>query len=146
MGFGCRVRAAFGREGNGKRERRTAVIRLCPETTVMAFDESRPTPASRTVVRTPSGLAFSLDEQVPRTVVHAGHRLRGIAKQVEDHLLELHSIASDSRELISELQAKHNPVSMKVAQRQFDDLSCGLVQIERLERDFLLVKSACDAR
>ena len=41
-------------------------------------------------------------------------------------------VAGDGREIVGKLQLKNDPVSLKVAQRQRNDLSGCLVQIERL--------------
>src|ERR1700723_1750767 len=46
-------------------------------------------------------VSFGSDEQLPWTGINAAHRVRGIAKQVEDDLLQLNSIACDRREIDS---------------------------------------------
>ena len=44
------------------------------------------------------------------------------------------------REVVGELRPKNHPISLKVTQRQRDDLSRRLVQIQRLERELLLAE------
>jgi len=83
-------------------------------------------------------LPFGSDQQLPRAIVHANHRVRGVAEQVQDDLLELDPIAGDRREIVGELRLKNDPVSLKVIHRQRNDFSRGLVQIHRLECEFLL--------
>src|SRR4029450_12270904 len=78
---------------------------------------------------------FSSDQHLPWAIVHADHRVRGVAEQVEDDLLDLDSIAGDGREIGGELRLKNDPVSLKVTPRQRDDLSSGLIQIHRLQRE-----------
>ena len=50
------------------------------------------------------------------------------------------------REIVGELRLKNDPVSLKVAQRQRNDLSRGLVQIQRLERELLLAEQRTQPR
>ena len=61
-------------------------------------------------------LAFGSDQQLPRAIVHVNHRLAGVAEQVQDHLLELDTIAGDSREVVGELRLKRCSVSLKLGQ------------------------------
>ena len=84
--------------------------------------------------------SFSSDQQLPRAIVHADHRVRGVAEQVEDDLLELDPIAVDRRKIVSEFRLKNDPVSLKVTQRQRNNLSRGLVQVQQLDREFLLAE------
>src|SRR4051794_8742360 len=45
-------------------------------------------------------LPLSSDQQFPGAIVHISHRVRGVAEQVEDYLLELDPIAGDGGEII----------------------------------------------
>ena len=72
--------------------------------------------------------------------MHADHRVGGVAEQVQDDLLELDTIAGDGREIVGELRLKNYAVSLKLTQRQRNDLSRRLVQIQRLERELLLAE------
>src|SRR6266566_4195074 len=94
---------------------------------------STPTPASHT--HTIAVLPFGSDQQLPRAIVHVNHRVGGVSEQVEDDLLELDAIADDGREILGELQLKSDPVSLKVTQRQRDDLPRDRVQIQQFERE-----------
>ena len=60
--------------------------------------------------------------------------------------MKLDAIAGDLREIVGELRPKNHPVSVKITQRQRDDLSRGLVQIERLQREFLLAEQGTQSR
>jgi hypothetical protein len=53
---------------------------------------------------------------LPRAIVDADHRVRGVAKQVQDDLLELDTIASDRREVVGELRLNDHLVSLKLTQ------------------------------
>ena len=61
-------------------------------------------------------LPFGSDQQVPRAVVDADHRVRGVAKQVQEDLLKLDTIANERREIISELRLNDDAVSLKLGQ------------------------------
>src|SRR5512132_945407 len=56
------------------------------------------------------------DQQMPRAVVHALHRVGGIAEKVQDDLLELDTIAGDGRQVISKFRPQDYPISLKIAQ------------------------------
>ena len=110
-------------------------------------ERSRPTPASRTVTRTRSPASRSvLISNCRGRSCDSHHRVRGVAEQVQDDLLELDAIAGDDREIIGELRLKNDAISLKVAQRQRDDLSRGVVQIERLQRELPLAEQRTQAR
>ena len=111
--------------GNGKREGGTwSIVRLCPETTMMPLDDGAADgepDAHAVALRRVEGieqlvhalavdahagiphahahtiavLPFGSDQQLPRPIVDANHRVRGVAEQVENDLLELDAIASD---------------------------------------------------
>ena len=48
-------------------------------------------------------VAFASDEQMSWSIVHVHHRVRAIAEQVQDDLLELDAVAGDERQTLSEL-------------------------------------------
>ena len=111
--------------GNGKREGGArAIVRLCPEAAVMSLDDGAadgepdahavalrrvegveqlvhalaveahagiPHAQAHTIAVVP----FGSDQQLPRAIVHVGHRVGGVAEQVQDDLLELDAIAGD---------------------------------------------------
>ena len=52
---------------------------------------------------------FGSDQQLPGAIVHARHRVRGVAEQVQDDLLELDTVAGDGREIVGELGLKNRP-------------------------------------
>ena len=58
------------------------------------------------------------DQQLPRPIVDANHRVRGIAEEVENDLLVLDAIANDRWEVGGELRLNDHPVSLKLTQRQ----------------------------
>src|SRR5205823_3933245 len=153
----CRTHHALWTAGHGKGECGTwAIVWLCPETAVMSFDDGAadgeadthavafrcvegvkqlvhalgvdahagiPHAHTHTVAFVP----FGSDQQLPRAIVDTHHRVGGVAEQVQDDLLELDSIAGDGREIVGELRLKSDAVSLKVTQRQRDDLPRDLV-------------------
>ena len=76
---------------------------------------------------------FGSDQQLPRTIVDAAHRVRGVAEQVQDDLLKLDTIAGDRRQVVGELRPQHHAVSLKLTQRERNHLSRRLVQVHRFE-------------
>ena len=89
-----------------------------------------------------TGLPGALDEQVPRPVVHVGHRVDGVTKQVENDLLQLDPVAGNGRKISGEFRLQRDAVALELAQRQRDDLSRRVVQIERLDRECFLLNIA----
>ena len=85
---------------------------------------------------------FCFDQQLTRAIVHVNHRVRGVAEQVEDDLLELDTVAREVREIVGELRLKHDAVSLKFTPRQRHDLPRGFVQIDRLQRELLLAEQS----
>src|SRR5215472_15989384 len=158
----CRAWNALGATGNGKGEGGTGtVVSLCPQTPMMSLDDAttdREPDAHAVGFRCVEGvkqlahvlggdahagiphihahtidvLAFGYDHQLPRAIVHVNHRVGGVAQQVQDHLLQLDSVAGDGREVLGELGLKDHPVSLEVAQRQRYDLARDLVEVQRL--------------
>jgi len=45
-------------------------------------------------------ISFCSDQQPPRPIVDAAHRVGCIPEQVQDDLLQLHAIASDKRQIV----------------------------------------------
>jgi hypothetical protein len=77
------------------------------------------------------------DSQLPWTVVHCAHRVRGVFEQVQNYLLKLDAIPCHDREIFGEFGPQNNPVSLEFAQRQRDHLARGVIQVHRLARGFL---------
>src|SRR6267142_1339881 len=144
----CRVRRAFWIAGNGKSERGAGpVIRFTPQTTTMLFDDGTAdgqSDAHSTALGRVEGLkelvhdvgleanadilhrqahtiafvTLSSDKELPRTIVHAGHRVRSIAEQVQDDLLKLDTIGGDERQIVGELRSEHHTMSLQLVHRQ----------------------------
>ena len=55
------------------------------------------------------------NQQKPRTVVDGAHRIRGIAQEVHDHLLELDTIAGDQRQFVGQFGAQHHSTALQIA-------------------------------
>ena len=91
-------------------------------------------------------VAFASDEQMSRSIVHVHHRVRRVAEQIQDDLLELNAVAGDERETLGELGMEDHVMSVQVARRQRNDLARGLVQIERFERELLLAEECAQPR
>jgi hypothetical protein len=47
-----------------------------------------------------SVVSFGSDEQLPRAIFDAAHRVRGVPEQILDDLLELDAVARDGREVV----------------------------------------------
>src|SRR5580692_9881259 len=139
----CRVRRTSWNAGNGKGKRGAGpVIRFTPQTTTMLFDdgtahgesdahssalggveglkdlvhdvglEANPDISHRQA-HTVALVTLGSDEELPRTIVHAGHRVRSIAEQVQDDLLQLDTIGCDERKILGELRPEHHAMSLK---------------------------------
>ena len=107
---------------------------------------STPTPASRTVMRTRSAVsALGPYQQSGGPLVKLGHRIQGVADEVEHHLLQLNAIAAHSGKIVGELQSKLDIVTSQVTRRESDDFSRGVVQVERLEHELLLAEQRAQA-
>src|SRR6476660_7010058 len=135
------------------------VIRLCPKTAVMSLDDGAAdgeadthAVAFRRVegveqlghalrVDADAGIAhahahtivvllFGSDQQLPRPIVHGGHRIRGVAEQVQDDLLELNTVPRDRGEVLGELHLKRYVISLKPAHSERSHRSRGPVQVD----------------
>src|SRR6185436_15361829 len=58
-------------------------------------------------------LVLGSDQQLPRPIVHGGHRIRGVADQVQDDLLELNTIPGYCWKVLGQLQLKQYAISLK---------------------------------
>src|SRR5437773_12158548 len=114
-----RVLCALWNAGNGKSKRGAGpVVRFSPQTTTVLFDDGTADGQSDAHATALSGvegledlvhgmgleahadilhrqahtiafIAFSSDQELSRTIVHAGHRVGPVAEQVQDDLLQL---------------------------------------------------------
>src|SRR5882672_5325738 len=131
------VRRTFWNAGNRKGKRGAGpVIRFAPQTTTMLFDDRTAdgeSDAHSTALGGVEGLkelvhdvgleanadilhrqahpiafvTFGSDEELPRTIIHVGHRVRSIAEQVQNDLLKLDTIGSHERKILGELRSEH---------------------------------------
>ena len=62
-------------------------------------------------------ISFGSDQQLPWPIFNIAHRVRGVAEQVQDHLLELNAVTCDKREIIGKLRPQNHSVSLKFAER-----------------------------
>src|SRR5262249_2154680 len=60
-------------------------------------------------------IGFGPDDQFPRAIFDAAHRVGSVPQQIEDDLLKLDSIAHEGWELLSELEAQDRPASQQIA-------------------------------
>src|SRR6266481_4419966 len=60
--------------------------------------------------------SFRSDLQLPWTIVHGAHGVRGVLEQIQDHLLKLYAVPGHHREVVCEFRAENHPVSLKFAQ------------------------------
>src|SRR5215471_8515784 len=63
---------------------------------------------------------FGPDEQFPRTILYQSHRIRGIAHQIKNHLLQLDTIPINQRKTVGKLRFQDHAIPLKIAQRQCD--------------------------
>jgi hypothetical protein len=75
-------------------------------------------------------LSLGPDQQLPRPVVDIHHRVRGVANKIQNDLLELDAIPGYVREIIGELRLQNHALSLKITQRQRNDLPRGVIEIE----------------
>ena len=166
------ARDALWIAGNRKRKSRArAVIRFRPEAAVVSLDNGaadeesdahavalRRVEGIEQALRTlavearagiPHGhadtiavLSFGSNQQLPRAIVHANHCVRGIAKQVQDDLLELNAIPRHGREIVGELRLNDHSVSLKVARGQRQDLAVASFKSSGSRVNSLLLNSA----
>src|SRR5580765_7288210 len=66
---------------------------------------------------------FRSDQHLPQAIVHTEHRVRGVAEQVDDDLLELDTIAGDGRQIVGEFRLDDDLVSVKFSGPQRYNLS-----------------------
>ena len=77
-----------------------------------------------------AGVLLSADQQLPRPIIDAAHRVCGVAEEIQNDLLELDAIPGDLREVFGELRLNDYAVSLKLTHRQRNYLARGVVQIE----------------
>src|SRR3984893_14863717 len=56
---------------------------------------------------------FSPDQQLPRTIIDAAHRVGSVPKQVQDDLLKLDTIACDGRELVGKFRPQNHSAPLE---------------------------------
>src|SRR5882672_11764386 len=82
-----------------------------------------------------AALFFGFDQQLSRPFMYAGHRIRGVTEQIEDHLLELNTITCYGRQIVCQFRLNDDGVSLKVVRRERHDLSRGLIQVQPLRQE-----------
>src|SRR5882724_3073852 len=60
--------------------------------------------------------SFRSDLQLPWTIVHGAHGVRGVLEQIQDHLLKLEPVPGHHREIFCEFRPENHPVSLKFTQ------------------------------
>src|SRR5579864_5605061 len=60
--------------------------------------------------------SFRSDLQLPWTIIHGSHGVRGVLEQIQDHLLKLDAVTCHHREVVCEFRPENHPVSLKFAQ------------------------------
>src|SRR5580704_13542131 len=169
-GCSSRIRCTSFSRRNGKRKNGAgAIVRLRPKTAMMTLDY-RPThgkPDSHAAVlggikslkksvpglgiKADAGILYGephlivctslrSDPQLPWTIVHGAHGVRGVLEQIQDHLLKLDAVPCHHREAVCEFSPENHPVSLKFAQGQRDHFLCSLIQIHGLGHGFLLAE------
>src|SRR5262249_42376312 len=91
--------------------------------------------------------SFGRDEQLPGTIRNGTHRVRGVAQQVQNDLLELDAIACDQREIVSKFRTHDDAVSLQVSQRERNDFLGSIIQVDWFDRKLLFAEEStqtCD--
>jgi len=80
--------------------------------------------------------SFSLDRisSCPRPVFNIANCVGSIAEHVQDDRMQLDKISDDGSEVLGESGPQNHPISLKIAQRQRNQLSHNLVQIEQTQQ------------
>ena len=76
----------------------------------------------------------------PGAIVNVDHRVHRIAKQVQNHLLQVDAIACNDRKIVREFRLQNNSVPLKVDRRQRQDLPGRLAQIDELRCEILFAE------
>jgi hypothetical protein len=74
------------------------------------------------------------------SILDRTHCLACVAEQIQNDLLQLHAIASNSRQTILEFLFQNYIVSLKLARQQSNDLASYFIQIEWLNVNRLLAE------
>src|SRR6266853_4345223 len=61
-------------------------------------------------------VSFGPDQQLPGAIMDDIHRVRTIPDEVQNYLLQLHSVTCDKREVFGKLRSQNHPVSLKLTQ------------------------------
>src|SRR5580692_10591287 len=57
-------------------------------------------------------VSLCFDPQLPWTIVHCAHGVRGVLEQIQDDLLKLDAVPCHRREVVCELRPENHPVSL----------------------------------
>src|SRR6266852_3467327 len=74
------------------------------------------------------------------------HRIRSIPQEVQNYLLQLHTVTYDKREVAGKLRSQNHPASMKLTQRQSNHLSRSVIQIHPLSDGVFLTEECAQSR
>src|SRR6267154_1876274 len=146
MGSSSRIRCGSMPQRNGERKSGAGtVVRFRPKTAMMALDDGTADGKSdshavvlscikslkqsvhslgikadaRILYSEPHLIvcaAFCSDPQLPGTIVHDAHGVRGVSEQIQDHLLKLDAVPNHHRQVVCEFRAENHAVSLKFAQ------------------------------
>jgi hypothetical protein len=75
------------------------------------------------------GLLSSADQQLPRPLGNAAHRLDGVEDQIENYLLELDSVYSNERQTLRELRLRRDAVLHQFGTGQGNDFQDDFVDL-----------------
>ena len=86
------------------------------------------------------------NKQVTRAFVNISHRIRSVPKQIQDDLLELNTITDDRREVLGKVRPQGDTIPLKIAHRQCNYFSGGLVQIQGLQGELFFTEQRTQSR
>ena len=75
-------------------------------------------------------IPFRSNEQLPRSIFNFLHRVDGIAKQIDDHLLKLYAIAAHRWEILRKVHLQNHPAPAQFSGRERNYLVCCFIQID----------------
>src|SRR5712671_6205538 len=60
--------------------------------------------------------SFRSDLQLPGTIIHGAHGVRGVLEQIQNHLLKLDAVPCHHREVACKFRSENYSISLKFAQ------------------------------
>jgi hypothetical protein len=127
---------------DGQPDAHSAVLRR-KERLEKTLDALRIDPDAGVLNGQQNAIAFTasrFDGYLPRPISDIAHSVGGVEQQVHDDLLKLDAIARNEWDTVVKLIAHDDTMSLQLRQREGDNFSRSLVEIDRFDRTALLDK------